>query len=161
MGPINKSWHVSFVLHSTPCMLKMLSVLLACIVLLSGAYATSSLPPPRQRLRTPKSSYNSRLSLSSSNIARAVVPTQFTIPKFKNPKAATFHVNSSALPLVTFPLQDSWAGRLPISAGSSRDKQLFYWYWPSSAHGGSDTLSIWLNGVSRLFSAIVPRSRMG
>jgi carboxypeptidase D len=83
---------------------------------------------------------------------------------FSNPQAAKFMVDSSKLPLVTFPLQDSWAGRLPISAnagesrvspiskniGESRidclHQQLFFWYWPASKSGPSDTLTIWLNG---------------
>ncbi|KAG8701879.1 hypothetical protein FRC08_003847 [Ceratobasidium sp. 394] len=57
-----------------------------------------------------------------------------------------FRVKSSALPLVTFPLQDSYAGRLPISSDENESRELSFWYWPSSAPGGSNKLSIWLNG---------------
>ncbi|KAG9090429.1 hypothetical protein FS749_000536 [Ceratobasidium sp. UAMH 11750] len=61
-------------------------------------------------------------------------------------KPSDFLVKSSALPLVTFPLQDSYAGRLPISSDQHESRELSFWYWPSSAPGGSKKLSIWLDG---------------
>ncbi|KZT37407.1 alpha/beta-hydrolase [Sistotremastrum suecicum HHB10207 ss-3] len=94
-----------------------------------------------------------RLRGTKHNIVEDTEPLQhakrsasFFTPTFANPKAATFAVNSSALPLVTFPLQNSWAGRLPISATSGETRQLFFWYWPSSQPTASKTLTIWLNG---------------
>lgn len=108
---------------------------------------TASLPPPHQRLGIPRRpSSTSDVAQNDLNVARSLMSTQFTVPKFSNPKAAASRVNSSALPLVTFPLQDSWAGHLPVTANQTEDKKLFYWYWPSSAKNGSDTLTIWLNG---------------
>ncbi|EPQ61415.1 hypothetical protein GLOTRDRAFT_30246 [Gloeophyllum trabeum ATCC 11539] len=77
---------------------------------------------------------------------RRADPAKFYTPKFANPKADAFHVNSSALPLVTFELQDSWAGRLPISNNSNESRELFFWYWPSSQPSESEFLTIWLNG---------------
>ncbi|KII93733.1 hypothetical protein PLICRDRAFT_35954 [Plicaturopsis crispa FD-325 SS-3] len=69
----------------------------------------------------------------------------FFTPSFANSNATAFQVNSSSLPLVNWTLQDSWAGRLSISS-TSKDRELFFWYWPSSQSSESDTLTIWLNG---------------
>lgn len=114
-----------------------LTVLLPII---PGALAVS----PVQRLRSTRphvfaDSHERRNAIERRN-------TDFFTPKFSNPKAATFHVNSSALPLVTFPLQDSWAGRLPITNSTKEERQLFFWYWPSDQNTESDILTIWLNG---------------
>ena len=90
-----------------------LTVLLPII---PGALAVS----PVQRLRSTRphvfaDSHERRNAIERRN-------TDFFTPKFSNPKAATFHVNSSALPLVTFPLQDSWAGRLPITNSTKEER---------------------------------------
>ncbi|QRV95479.1 Serine carboxypeptidase [Ceratobasidium sp. AG-Ba] len=76
---------------------------------------------------------------SISNLARTIVNVEQLKP-------TDFLVNSSALPLITFPLQDSYAGRLPISSHKNETKQMFFWYWPSSAPTGSKTLTIWFTG---------------
>ncbi|EJU03580.1 alpha/beta-hydrolase [Dacryopinax primogenitus] len=65
---------------------------------------------------------------------------------FSDPAARAFLVNSSALPLVDFDLQESYAGLLPISAEEGEARKLFFWYWPTSAPEGSKHLTIWLNG---------------
>ncbi|KAA1472748.1 alpha/beta-hydrolase [Dentipellis sp. KUC8613] len=115
---------------------------------------------PVNRLR------NGRLRLlpPKFNVSTAAGPTvtrraeDFYRPQFSNPKAASFHVNSSALPYIDFPLQDSWAGRLPVSNKTGDDRvlctltrtgllqQLFFWYWPSAQSTESDSFTIWLNG---------------
>lgn len=124
-----------------------------CVV--AGALAASNLvsatlPPAAQRLRSPQTvteeTYPSLHEDQHESAKRSALKSDFTIPVFSNPKAANYHVNSSALPLVTFPLQDSWSGQLPISASTTESRKLFFWYWPSSAAGGSDSLTIWLNG---------------
>lgn len=92
-------------------------LLLKLSAVLAGASAVFALPPEVIRLRQPKSHVFEREA--SAYVKRSTV---FYTPTFSNPKASDFHVNSSALPLVTFPLQDSWAGRLPISNSSSEDK---------------------------------------
>lgn len=92
-------------------------LLLKLSAVLAGASAVFALPPEVIRLRQPKSHVFEREA--SAHVKRSTV---FYTPTFSNPKATDFHVNSSALPLVTFPLQDSWAGRLPISNSSSEDK---------------------------------------
>ncbi|TFY67118.1 hypothetical protein EVG20_g4050 [Dentipellis fragilis] len=112
------------------------------LLLLSGT-ALGALNPA-ERLR------NGRLHVIPSSSAPAPAVQKraedFFTPKFSNPKAATFQVNSSSLPLVDFALQDSWAGRLPITNKTSESRQLFFWYWPSSQSTESDSLTIWLNG---------------
>ncbi|EJU01828.1 alpha/beta-hydrolase [Dacryopinax primogenitus] len=60
--------------------------------------------------------------------------------------ANQFYVNTSALPLINFELPGTWAGLLPVSQSPSETKKLFFWYWPSTASGGSESLTIWLNG---------------
>ncbi|KAG8740960.1 hypothetical protein FRC10_003531 [Ceratobasidium sp. 414] len=61
-------------------------------------------------------------------------------------KPSNFFVNSSALPLITFLLQNSYAGRLPISSSKDETKEMFFWYWTTSAPGGSNKPTIWLTG---------------
>lgn len=122
--------------------------MVSLLILAAGAFAlsqgvSSSIPQPVQRLRSTKPP-----SLEhSAPIADARIEKRYTIPVFANPKAANYHVNSSALPLVTFPLQDSWAGQIPVSSSLTEKNKLFFWYWPSSASGGSNSLTIWLNGM--------------
>ncbi|THH16806.1 hypothetical protein EW146_g3885 [Bondarzewia mesenterica] len=114
--------------------------LAALLPILPYALATN----PVQRLRSTRP----RVFADSQQRREAIEKrnTNFFTPAFSNPKAATFHVNSSTLPLITFPLQDSWAGRLPITNAMNEERQLFFWYWPSSKSTESDTLTIWLNG---------------
>ncbi|KAG9123711.1 hypothetical protein FRC07_014202 [Ceratobasidium sp. 392] len=110
------------------------------------AFATSTvvatLPPQAARLRNiPSSAGDSHAALLRSR-------SENIVPRAANGtlKASDFLVNSSALPLVTFPLQNSYAGRLPISSKKNETRQLSFWYWPSSTSTGSKKLSIWLNG---------------
>jgi len=122
-----------------------LSLFLVAVVLAACQLVSAALPPAALRLRSPKAARGIHPRVHVEAPRREAQP-RFTIPTFSNPKAAKYHVNSSALPLVTFPLQDSWAGLLPISSRASESRKLTFWYWPSSAVGGSDTLTIWLNG---------------
>ncbi|KAG9080574.1 hypothetical protein FS749_007962 [Ceratobasidium sp. UAMH 11750] len=104
-----------------------------------AANAVATLPPQVARLRNAPGFRGERIPQprSESHIPRAADSTL---------KPSDFLVKSSALPLVTFPLQDSYAGRLPISSKKNETKQLSFWYWPSSIPSGSKKLSIWLNG---------------
>ncbi|KAH7311169.1 alpha/beta-hydrolase [Rhizoctonia solani] len=99
----------------------------------------ASVPEPVARLRQALSAHG------ASPEPRSVVD-EFVSRSNKTLKPADFLVNSSALPLITFPLQDSYAGRLPISGNANETGQLSFWYWPSSTKAGSKKLSIWLNG---------------
>ncbi|EJD45540.1 alpha/beta-hydrolase [Auricularia subglabra TFB-10046 SS5] len=62
------------------------------------------------------------------------------------PTREELFVNGERVPLVAAKVQDSFAGRMPISSDGSDNRSLFFWYWPSSAKHGSTDLTIWLNG---------------
>jgi len=121
------------------------SLFLVVSVFAASQFVSAALPLAAQRLQSPKAAWGIHPRIRVGSPRRGAQP-RFTIPTFSNPKAAKYHVNSSALPLVTFPLQESWAGLLPISSRASESRKLTFWYWPTSAMGGSDTLTIWLNG---------------
>ena len=131
------------------------TLLFAIAVLAAASFirATTSFPPPDQRLRTELHESSKRINLPSDLLSRLFQPStasSYTAkgPIFQNPRADAFHVNSSKLLLVPFPIQDTRAGELPVSVNLTDDRQLFFWYWPSSNKRGSDDLTIWLNGVS-------------
>ncbi|EJD40246.1 alpha/beta-hydrolase [Auricularia subglabra TFB-10046 SS5] len=58
-----------------------------------------------------------------------------------------FFVSGKQIPLLNTTVQDSYTGLLPITGNASDEtRKLFFWYWPTSAPNGSNTLAIWLNG---------------
>ncbi|KAG9078479.1 hypothetical protein FS749_009492 [Ceratobasidium sp. UAMH 11750] len=111
---------------------------LAGALALAANASAVSLPPQAARLLNVLRSHRESQPKphSESHIPRADTTL--------NP--SDFLVKSSALPLVTFPLQDSYAGWLPVSSDQHESRELSFWYWPSSAPGGSNKLSIWLDG---------------
>ncbi|KAF8598737.1 alpha/beta-hydrolase [Ceratobasidium sp. AG-I] len=116
----------------------------ALIGVLSFASAvTAGIPPQVARLR---GSSGSAPQASHERLLKSRFESLLPRVTSATPKASDFLVNSSALPLVTFPLQNSYAGRLPISSSKNETRELMFWYWPSSASKGSNKLSIWLNG---------------
>ncbi|KZT30601.1 alpha/beta-hydrolase [Neolentinus lepideus HHB14362 ss-1] len=124
-------------------------LLRSLLPLILSASAAVALDPRIERLRGPKFHLSDDAPTPQQKRSHAPAPnaaSKFYTPSFSNSAAADFHVNSSALPLVTWQLQDSWAGRLPISNESSESRELFFWYWPSSESGSSEFLTIWLNG---------------
>lgn len=53
------------------------------------------------------------------------------------------------LPLIDFPIDVSYAGRLPLLADDPEQREFGFWYFPQRQHGRdyhSRTLTIWLNG---------------
>ncbi|QRW09820.1 Serine carboxypeptidase [Ceratobasidium sp. AG-Ba] len=120
----------------------MKTLTLAGTLTLAATVAVASLPPDVVRLRNALGGSDGKSVRTLRSRAEAIT-SQAANHAFK---ASDFLVNSSALPLVTFPLQNSYAGRLPISSKKGESRQLSFWYWPSSASGGSKKLSIWLNG---------------
>ncbi|TFY81745.1 hypothetical protein EWM64_g2266 [Hericium alpestre] len=98
-----------------------------------GDRAAPAQQPPRTRATEARDTHGRR-------------PRRVLHAPLRDPAGADFHVNSSALPLVDFALQDSWAGRLPVSNKTGDDRHLFFWYWPAGISDASDTLTIWLNG---------------
>ncbi|EJD45520.1 alpha/beta-hydrolase [Auricularia subglabra TFB-10046 SS5] len=57
-----------------------------------------------------------------------------------------FLVDESKTPLLQETVQDSYAGLLPLTNDADEKQSMFFWYWPSSAKEGSQSLAIWLNG---------------
>lgn len=86
--------------------------------ILIGAFALSAtaladLPPQVARLR---GTLRSTAQVSHEQLLKSRIESMLSRARSATPKASDFLVNSSALPLITFPLQNSYAGRLPISS---------------------------------------------
>ena len=82
-------------------------------VLAFAGTVTAGIPPQVARLR---GSPGSAAQTSHEQLLKSRFESFLPRASSPTPKASDFLVNSSALPLVTFPLQTSYAGRLPISA---------------------------------------------
>jgi carboxypeptidase D len=100
------------------------SVALALLALSSPALARLGSKEAIDRLRGTKEYVNQNAAARNTVHARAedAKSSPFYTPVFGNANASTFAVNSSKLPLVTFSLQPSWAGRLPISASKTESR---------------------------------------
>jgi carboxypeptidase D len=59
-----------------------------------------------------------------------------------------FAVDGKAIPDVDFDIGESYAGLLPISAEKDEERQLYFWFFPSTSDLPSEDipLIIWLNG---------------
>ncbi|KAF2716119.1 alpha/beta-hydrolase [Polychaeton citri CBS 116435] len=55
-------------------------------------------------------------------------------------------VDGSAIPNVNFDIGESYSGLLPVSGDVNETRNLFYWFFPSTAPEGSNDITIWLNG---------------
>ena len=67
-------------------------------------------------------------------------------PKHLNDKTKKFYVDGSKIPEVDFDIGESYAGLLPISSDPNEERQLYFWYFPSSNPEGANETTIWLNG---------------
>ncbi|KAL4723067.1 hypothetical protein ACLX1H_010308 [Fusarium chlamydosporum] len=83
---------------------------------------------------------------------RAPVPPQQSAfqkrakSKFLNKKSEKFAVNGSAIPEVDFDVGESYAGLLPISQSPDEERELFFWFFPSTNPDAGKEVLIWLNG---------------
>ncbi|QSZ36493.1 hypothetical protein DSL72_006373 [Monilinia vaccinii-corymbosi] len=59
---------------------------------------------------------------------------------------AKFSVNGAAIPDVDWDVGESYAGLLPISKNPDEERQLYFWFYPSTNEMASDEILIWLNG---------------
>ncbi|PTD05982.1 putative serine carboxypeptidase [Fusarium culmorum] len=66
--------------------------------------------------------------------------------KFLNKKSEKFAVNGSAIPEVDFDVGESYAGLLPISQSPDEERELFFWFFPSTNPDAGEEVLIWLNG---------------
>ncbi|KPM40745.1 Carboxypeptidase cpdS [Neonectria ditissima] len=67
--------------------------------------------------------------------------------KFLNKATEKFVVNGTGIPDVPFDIGESYAGLLPISESPDEERQLYFWFFPSTnPHDAGDEVVIWLNG---------------
>ncbi|KAF6834464.1 carboxypeptidase [Colletotrichum plurivorum] len=69
-------------------------------------------------------------------------PTQ----RFLTDKSRKFVVNGTAIPDVPFDVGESYAGLLPISQDPNEERQLYFWFFPSTNSDAPKEVVIWLNG---------------
>lgn len=63
--------------------------------------------------------------------------------KFLNKNSEKFAVNGSAIPEVDFDVGESYAGLLPISQDPDEERELFFWFFPSTNVNASEEVLIW------------------
>jgi carboxypeptidase D len=63
--------------------------------------------------------------------------------KFLNKKSEKFVVNGSAIPEVDFDVGESYAGLLPISQNPHEERELFFWFFPSTNPKAGKDVVIW------------------
>ncbi|KAJ0387432.1 hypothetical protein COL922a_002253 [Colletotrichum nupharicola] len=66
--------------------------------------------------------------------------------KFLTEKSKKFVVNGTAIPDVNFDVGESYAGLLPISQDPNEERQLYFWFFPSTNPDAGKEVLIWLNG---------------
>ncbi|KAL2152502.1 hypothetical protein VTH82DRAFT_5686 [Thermothelomyces myriococcoides] len=75
-----------------------------------------------------------------------VVEREEKAPKFLTPKTKKFAVDGKGIPDVDFDIGESYAGLLPLSNDPADDKNLFFWFFPSTNPAAEKEILIWLNG---------------
>ena len=63
--------------------------------------------------------------------------------KLLNKRSEKFVVNGSAIPEVDFDVGESYAGLLPISQDPDDDRQLYFWFFPSTNPDAGKEVVIW------------------
>ncbi|KAH7368780.1 carboxypeptidase cpdS [Plectosphaerella cucumerina] len=66
--------------------------------------------------------------------------------RFLTESTSKFIVNGTGIPDVPFDIGESYAGLLPISQAEDEERQLFFWFFPSTNPHAGDEVVIWLNG---------------
>lgn len=64
--------------------------------------------------------------------------------KFLTEKSKKFVVNGTAIPDVNFDVGESYAGLLPISQDPNEERQLYFWFFPSTNPDAGKEVLIWL-----------------
>jgi carboxypeptidase D len=85
-----------------------------------------------------------RRNLNSFPNAASDLRSRRSTSSFLTNATKPFAVNGSALPDVNFDIGESYAGLLPIDHTS--DRELFFWFVPTTNPAASDEIMIWLNG---------------
>lgn len=55
-------------------------------------------------------------------------------------------MNGTTIPEVDFDVGESYAGLLPVGGKNETDDQLYFWFFPTSAHEDPKEILIWLPG---------------
>lgn len=66
--------------------------------------------------------------------------------RFLNNNTQKFVVDGTKIPDVDFDIGESYAGLLPISQAPDEDKQLYFWFFPSTNPDAGEEVVIWFNG---------------
>ena len=66
--------------------------------------------------------------------------------KFLNANTEKFAVNGTAIPEVDFDIGESYAGLLPISQAEDEERQLYFWFFPTTNPDAGDEVAIWFTG---------------
>ena len=66
--------------------------------------------------------------------------------RFLNAQSEKFVVNGTAIPEVDFDIGESYAGLLPISQAPDEQRQLFFWFFPTTNPDAANEVTIWFTG---------------
>lgn len=122
--------------------------ILTCLSLATATFAWNEAalnafrrPEQKRAELAKKHGLNARPTLLEKQSLQARQASQYL-----NDASKQFVVNGSALPEVNFDIGESYAGLLPISDDPNETRKLFFWFFPSTLPGGSEDVTIWLNG---------------
>ncbi|KAM0323834.1 hypothetical protein ACHAQA_008412 [Verticillium albo-atrum] len=118
--------------------LKLLSVLLSLGTLSQAAFNRGAL-----------NAFNHKLPRNDKR--HAAPPQQPRLQKrgesrFLNNQTEKFVVNGTGIPEVNFDIGESYAGLLPISQSPDEERELYFWFFPTTNPDAGDEVVIWLNG---------------
>jgi Serine carboxypeptidase len=113
-------------------------LLSTALLVLSSLLCEAEAGPSRKHAKYDRRNLNSFPSAASHLRSRR--STSFFLTNATKP----FAVNGSALPDVHFDIGESYAGLLPIDDTSNRE--LFFWFVPTTNPAANDEIMIWLNG---------------
>lgn len=63
--------------------------------------------------------------------------------RFANDMTEKFAVNGTGIPEVDFDIGESYAGLLPISQAADEQRQLFFWFFPTTNPDAGNEVVIW------------------
>lgn len=66
--------------------------------------------------------------------------------RFLNNNTQKFVVDGTKIPEVDFDIGESYAGLLPISQAADEERQLYFWFFPTTNPDAGEELVIWFNG---------------
>lgn len=83
-------------------------------------------------------------------VGKPVVPGHSHLEKrqsrFLNNDTQKFAVDGTKIPDVDFDIGESYAGLLPISLAEDEERQLYFWFFPTTNPDAGEEVVIWFNG---------------